>query len=327
MFKKFVLSVAIMVALISSTAFAGGMQLIPQDAAFVLHVNIAKVTSLPEVKAALEKNLAKSPAQKKAFDEFVAKTGLNPLQDIKELVMFFAGKVVKNEKSPLVAVIINGNFNQAKLLKAVQTDPKAKKDVKIGKIGKYDAVLPLIGKEGVGAFLDANTIVIGAMPGVEKVIGVKDGKIKGVAANKRLSSILAKVDTSATLCGAGVIPQEFKDKVAKNPQAVALASLQYFFFSFNSGTNIQFNFNGEVDKKENVETVMTSLNGFLTMLKMFAGQAPEAGEILNMVKIGSKAKTVKISLSVPKAKLEEIKKKIEARMKKMQEKKAAPAKK
>jgi hypothetical protein len=220
----------------------------------------------------------------------------------------------------MAGAILRGKFDTAKIINAIKSDKKAGKEVEITKIDGFDAVVPLNKKDGYGLFLDATTAVVGAENGVMRVKDIKKGKAKNVSTRKDFFKIIKKMDTSATLSGSGVIPADLKEKVRANPQAAPLAALNYFFFSFNHGNNIVFNFNGEVDKKENVDMVLTSLNGFLAMLKMFAAQAPEAAEVLNMVKLTSKGTTVAVNLNVPKAKLEEIKKKMEDRIKEMKQK-------
>jgi hypothetical protein len=262
-------------------------------------------------------NLEKSPKQKKAFDEFVKNTGFNPMENLKRVVVFSSGEIDPKKPGQMAGAIFDGTFNSQKILESIKKDEKAAKEVNITKINGFDAVVPKNKKEGYGLFLDSSTAVVGAEPGVMAVKDIKLGEGKNVSAKKEFYKILKKIDKNATVSGAGLIPAQLKEKVKANPQAAPLASLDYFFFSFNHGDNIEFIFNGEVDKKENVNTVMTSLNGFLAMLKMFAGQAPEAAEVLNMVKIASEGKTVAINLNVPKAKLEEIKKKMEERVKQM----------
>ena len=321
MFKKLFLVTAILIAFTGSTIFGADLfQLIPEEADFVFQINIGKFMQTPEIKKALEENFAKQPTAKKAFDEFVKNTGFDPMKNLSSVVVFSSGKVDPKNVGQMAGAIFSGNFDSAKLIEAIKKDEKASKDVEISKIGKYDAIIPKKKKDGYGVFLDATTAVLGAEKGVKAVVGVKEGKAKNITTKKDFFNILKKLDKAATISGAGNIPAELKKKVAQNPQAAPLAALNYFFFSFSHGTNLDFNFNGEVDKKENVETVMTSLNGFLAMLKMFAGQAPEAAEILNLVKVSSAGTTVKINLNVPKAKLEAIKKKIEERIKQQKEK-------
>jgi hypothetical protein len=299
------------------------MQLVPQEADFIFQINVGKFLSTPEVKKSLLENIEKSEEQKKAYEEFVAKTGFNPMEHLSQVVVFSSGKVDPKSPSQLAGAIFEGKFDSAKIFEAISKDENASKDVEVTKIDGFDAVVPKNKKDGYGMFLDAATAVIGAEPGVLAVKDVKKGQGKSVAERKDFFAILQKLDAKASVSGAGLIPAELKEKVKQNPQAAPLAALNYFFFSFNHGENIEFNFNGEVDKKENVETVMTSLNGFLAMLKMFAGQAPEAAEVLNLVKLSANETTVQISLNVPKAMLEEIKKKMEQRIKEMKEKGAA----
>lgn len=321
MIKRLMLVAALIVVFTGSAIFGADLfQLVPQEADFVIQVNVNKILTSPEAKKALMENLEKSQEQKAAFDEFVKNTGFNPMENLSQLVVFSSGKIDPKSPSQMAGAIFSGKFEIAKILEAIQKDEKAAKDVEVKKIDGFDCVIPKNKKDGYGMFLDASTAVVGAEQGVMAVKDIKTGKAKSIEARKEFFDILKKVDAGATISGAGLIPADLKEKVKANPQAAPLASLNYFFFSFNHGENIDFIFNGEVDKKENVETVMTSLNGFLAMLKMFAGQAPEAAEVLNMVKLTAKETTVAINLSVPKAKLEEIKAKMEQRIKEMKQK-------
>lgn len=321
MLKKILLVAVMLVALTGSALMAQDlMKLIPSEADFVFQVNIKKFVSNPDVKKALMDNLEKSPEQKKAFDEFVADTGFNPMENLSQLVIFTSGKIDPSAPTQNAGAIMSGAFNPSRIFEAIKKDEGAGKDIEIAKIAGFDAIVPKDKKDGFGLFLDDKTAVIGTEMGVNSVVAVKKGTNKGAASRKDFFAVLQKLDISASVSGAGLIPADLKAKVKANPQAAPLAALNFFFFSFNHGDTIEFNFNGEVDKKENVETVMTSLNGFLAMLKMITGQAPEVGEILNMIKLTSKETTVQIALNVPKAKLDEIKAKMEQRIKEMKEK-------
>jgi len=321
MFKKFLLVAVMLVAFTGSAIMAQDlMKLIPSEADFVFQVNIKKFVSNPDVKKSLMENLDKNPEQKKAFEEFIANTGFNPMENLTQIIVFTSGKVDPKAPAQNAGAIMDGTFNPSRIFEAIKKDPNAGKDVEITKIDGFDAIVPKNKQDGFGIFLDNKTAVIGTELGVNAVKNVKKGTNKGAISRKDFFAVLQKLDTSASVSGAGLIPADLKEKVKANPQAAPLAALNFFFFSFNHGDNIEFNFNGEVDKKENVETVMTSLNGFLAMLKMLTGQAPEVGEILNMVKLSTKDTTVQVALNVPKAKLDEIKAKMEQRIKEMKEK-------
>lgn len=320
MIKRLIFVAILLFAFANSAIFASDLlNLVPQNADFIIQVNLNKILATPETIKELMDSLKQSAEQKAAFDEFVKSTGFNPLKDLNQIIVFSSGKIDPQKPSQMAGAILNGKFDKAKILDAIKKDEKAAKEVEIKKIDGFDAVVPKNKNDGYGMFLDANTVVLGAEEGVMKVKQIKAGKAKGIENRKEFFDILKKVDLKATVSGAGIIPPDLKEKVKANPQAAPLASLNYFFFAFNHGENIDFKFNGQVDKKENVETVMTSLNGFLAMLKMFAAQAPEAAEILNMVKLTANGTTISINLNVSKTKLEEIKKKLEDRIQQMKQ--------
>ena len=292
------------------------LQLVPDSTSFVFSVNLEKILKTEVVKRQVEESMAKqSPDQKKIYDEFVQKTGLNPLDHLKQIVVFASGQVDTKAGKPEAGVLINGIFDVAKILGTIKSDEKAAKDVSIEKFEGFDCIKAKKESEGMAVFLDGTTGVVGSNLALKGVTDIKKGTGKNITTNAALGGLLKKVDTAASFWGVGLIPNSLKEKAKSNPQSAPLAAVNAFFLSFNYETDLVFNFTGEIDKKENVEQVMTSLNGFLAMLKMVAGQTPEAAEILNMIKVSQDETSAKISLSVPKAKLDEAKKKMEERMK------------
>jgi len=320
MAKKILLATVFLFVLSGFTAFAADLtQLVPETAAFIFSINMGKIVSSESVKKQIDDGLAKqTPDQKKVFDEFVQKTGIDPFKHLKEIVVFLSAKDPKAEKQE-GGVLINGTFEVAKILDAIKNDEKAKQDVIVDKLDGLDVIKGKKETDMMGLFLDGNTGVVGANASVKAVIDVKNAKAKNITTNAAFANLLKKVDTSASVWGAGLIPQTIKDKLAEqaknNPQTGPLAALNAIFFSFNFETDLIVNVTGEVDKKESMEALMTSVNGFLAMLKMLAGPTPEAVEILNMIKVEGADTAAKITLNVPKAKLDEVKKKIEERMK------------
>ena len=179
MFKKLMLVAALLFAFAGSAVFAADlMPLIPQEADFVFQVNVAKFLATPEVKKALEENLQKNPDQKKAYDEFMAKTGFNPMESLNQFVVFTSGKVDPTNPSQMAGAIIEGKFDPAKITEAIKGDKEAAKDVEISKIDGFDAIVPKNKKDGYAIFLDAATAVVGAEPGVNAVKAVKWAKAK-----------------------------------------------------------------------------------------------------------------------------------------------------
>ncbi len=315
---KRILALTIVLLLGSNlAAFAADLiQLVPETSSFVFAINLEKILKTDAIKKQVEEGMAKqTPEQKKLYDEFIAKTGLNPLQHLQQIMIFASGQIDPKLGKPEAGVLINGTFDVAKIIAAIKADEKAAADVNIDKFEGFDCIKAKKEAEGMALFLDGNTGVVGSNEALKSVVGVKKGTTKNITANAAFGNLLKKVDTSASFYGVGLIPETLKAKAKENPQAAPLAALNAFFLSFNYDNDLVFSFNGEVDDKKNMDGVMTSLNGFLAMIKMIAGQTPEAAEILNMIKIESTDTSARISLSVPKAKLDEVKKKLEERMK------------
>ncbi|MBF0547942.1 MAG: hypothetical protein HQM08_26130 [Candidatus Riflebacteria bacterium] len=314
---KRVIFLAVSFLFVINMSFAGDLlSLTPDDAAFVVNVNLEKMLSSEVIKKQIDDNMAKqTPEQKKSFDEFVAKTGIDPFKHIKGLLIFIGNKVDEKTQKPNAAVLIDGTFDSEKIIKAIKEDPKASEDAVIEKFEGLDCIKGKKNADGVGVFLDPNSAVIGNPDSIKTVIGVKKGTGKNIKTNANLDALLKKADTSAAIWGAGLLPAQLKEQAKNNPQMQPLAAINALFFAFNYDKDLNFDFTGELDKKESLEGVMTSLNGFLAMIKMMAGQSPEAAQILNLIKVEGADTTAKITLKVPQATLDELKKKIEEKIK------------
>ena len=320
MFKKLMITAALAVAVTGQALFAADMtKMIPEDTDFLLQVNVSKILAMPEVQKQINDEFAKQPDQKKTYEELKAKSGFDPLKDLSNVVLFSSGKAVEG-KEAVGGALIEGKFDIEKIVKAIKEDENASKDVDVTVVDNFNCVIPKNNKDGFGMFLDNQYVVVGSQAGVDAVKAVKLGKGKTIETNKDFLAIINKIDSKATISGAGILPQSFKDKCAQNPNAVALANINTFFFDFNNDKNFVFNLNAEVDKAENVTNVMTQVNGYLAMIKMFAGQAgPEIAEAVNMLTATSEGTTIKLSLDVPAEKVAEIKAKIQEKAKQMQE--------
>ncbi len=319
--KKLSLMTAFLFVAMTFAAYAGSvLDLIPMDTALVVNMNFGKLLSTEAIKKQVDEGMSKqTPEQKKAYTDFVTKTGIDPLKNLKEVVVFIAGKAEGKADKPKGGVFITGAFDIEKILKAIKDDPKAAADTVIEKFEGFDAIKGKKDPESIGIFLDNGTALIGNTDVVKSVAEVKAGKGKNLSNNTAFGNVLKKTDANASVWGVGLIPQTLKDQAKANPQAAPLAAINALFFSFNYDPDLNFSFTGEVDKKENMDAVMTSLNGFLAMIKMMGAQSPEAAEVLNLIKVEAADTSAKVSLNVAKAKLDEIKKKIEEKMK------AAPA--
>ncbi len=325
MFKKLMLTAAIAVAITGQALFAADItKMIPEDTDFILQVNVSKILAMPEVQKQIKDSFEKQPDQKKTYEELKTKSGFDPLTDISNITLFSSGKAVEGQEA-LGGALIEGKFDIEKIVKVIKEDEGATKDVNVTVVDGYNCVVPKNGKDGYGMFLNNQYVVVGSQSGVDAVKAINMGKGKTIETNKAFVGILGKVNSKATLSGAGLLPASFKAKCAQNPNAAALANINSFFFDFSNDDNMIFNLNAEVDSAENVNTVMTSVNGYIAMIKMFSAQLPEVQEAVNMLTATNEGTTIKLNLNIPAAKVAEIKAKLEERAKQFQEQKGGDA--
>ena len=313
MFKKISLMTVLFVLVLNLSAFATDlMTLIPESTNLLFSFNVTKALSMPAVKAQLDTQInSQSPDQKKMYDEFVAKTGFDVTKDLQE-VLFFITKVDPQGGKPNGAAVISGNFQVEKLIAAVKESKEAGKDTTVEKFEGFDAIKAKEEKDGIAVFLDNTTAVIGMPQDVKMVIDVKAGKAKPVSANAGLASLVKKADTSASIWGVGQMPANLKNQAKGNSPNAAFANINWFSFAFNYAGDLTFNFMAETEKKEDAANVVTALNGMVAQLKAMSAQTPEAVEIANMIKVEAVENAAKMSLTVPQAKYEELKKKLMA---------------
>lgn len=311
MFKKVSLMTVLFVLVLNLSAFAADlMTLIPENTAFLFSFNVAKALTMGEVKAQLEEQINKqSPDQKKMYEEFVAKTGFDVTKDLKE-VLFFVTKVDPQGGKPDGAAVLSGNFQVEKLIAAVKESKEAGKDTTVEKFEGFDAIKAKNENDGLAVFIDNTTAVIGMPKDVKMVIDVKGGKAKAIAGNAAFANLLKKADTGASIWGVGQMPANIREQAKANAANVPFAAISWFAFAFNYAGDLTFNFMAETEKKEEAVNVVTALNGMVAQLKAMVAQTPEAVEIANMIKVEAVENAAKVSLNLPKAKYEELKKKM-----------------
>ena len=317
MFKKLILATALAVTTFGQSFGADFTKLVPEEADFILQINVSKIISMPEVQGQITDNFNKNPDQKKTYEELKSKTGFDPLKDINSLTFFSSGTTASNSE-PLAGAFIEGKYDIEKIIKVIKEDKEAAKDVTVSVIDGFNTVLPKNPSDGCGIFLDDKNLAVGSQSGVDAIKKVKMGKAKSVENKKDFSALIAKLDTKATVSGAGLLPKSLKDKMAQNPQAQVLSKINFFRFDFNNDNGIIFNLFAEVDDAKNVNEVLTQVNGYVAMLRMFTTDAPEVAEILNLLQVSNENASIKLALNVPADKVQEIKKMLEERAKKLQ---------
>lgn len=231
------------------------------------------------------------------------------MKDINKIIFFASGK------EDLSGALIEGKFDINKIINLIKENENAKKDVEVTVVDGFYCFVSKNNKEGYGMFLDNQFVVVGSQLGVNAVKDIKMGKGKTIETKKALVDFLNKVDVNATISGAGLLPVAFKEKCKKNPNATDIAYIDSFCFDFNYDKDVVINWGSQVDKSENVNAVMTSFRGYVSMIKMFASQIPEVLDAVSPIKVTNEGTFIKMNLNIPDYKVSKIKAKLEERTK------------
>ncbi len=297
------------------------LDLIPTETDFIIKIDVSKVLAFPEVQKQINESFEKQPNQKRTYEELKAKSGFDPLRDITSITLFSSGKGMKANET-LGGALIEGNYDIEKITNVIKEDKAARNDLKIKKIDGFYSFIPNNNKDGCGMFLDNQYLVIGSNLGVNAVKAVKQLKSKSLANNNVFKGLLNKIDSKATIIGAGFLSNSFKAMCTQNPNVATLANIDSFFFDFNNDKNMVLNFTANVNNISNVNNVLNQINGYIAMIKMFASaQAPEISEALNYLNATTNGTTINLNFDIPSTKVAEIRSKLQERAKNIQDNK------
>ncbi len=282
---------------------------------FIININASKILSMPEIQTSIREEFEKQPEQKKTYEELKSKSGFDPLKDINNIIVFSSEKVIEDNNS-FGGALIEGKFDIEKIINVIKADEKAMKDVNITKVDGFYAVLPKNSNDGFGMFLDNRYVVVGSEVGC---LALKTFKTRMGKDFNKYSLFGNRVDYNSTLSGNGRLSSALKDKCKLNPNTAVFVNVDSFYFDFNNDNSFILNAKAIVNKSENVNDVMNSINGYIAMIKMFSAQVPEITEAVNMLTASSEGTTIKLNLNIPAAKVAEIKAKLQEKAKQMQE--------
>ena len=289
------------------------LDLIPMETDFIIKIDVSKVLAFPEVQKQIIESFEKQPNQQRTYEELKAKSGFDPLKDISSITLFSSGKGIKANET-LGGALIEGNYDIEKIINVIKEDKAARNDLKIKKIDGFYSIIPNNNKDGCGMFLDNQYLVIGSNLGVNAVKSVKQLKSKSLVNNNVFKGLLNKIDSKATIIGAGFLSNSFKAMCTQNPNAATLANIDSFFFDFNNDKNMVLNFTANINNISNVNNVLNQINGYIAMIKMFAStQAPEISEVLNYLNATTNGTTINMNIDIPSTKVAEIRSKLQER--------------
>jgi hypothetical protein len=271
----------------------------------------------------------------KDIAEFTQKTGIDPAQ-VRSAVL----GVNLNNTQATGAVIINGiELDNAKLEAAMKVfkaeyktaDYKGKTIFNvIEKMKKTPAAGPVTVKTDETAFasLGAQRLVLGDLNVVKGVIDVQTGAAKG-GIKPALSSALNETRSSALLRFALNIPASLSDSVKDQGDLFkSVAAIKTVLGTFDVASDFSLALDAlmRTGTQSEAAELEGGLQGLLVLARGLFGSGGDAktnllAQLLDQIKVGMKLNDVTLSITVPRAILEEVTKKPVSVEKKPEEKK------
>ncbi len=294
------------VAPAAGTAKAEDMlNLIPVDVQGVFFVDANKAMNTEFANKMIQEN---EDYQK--YQEFVAKSGIDPQKDIYFVAIGVAGEL-EGEDQEGVAVV-NMKYDRDTVLGLIKE--KLAEDEQELEEEEYEGMtIYKIWEEGkpmAFSMINESNIVGGNETHVKSVLDVMNKKKDNVFKNEKLAAIINKTNKDAMVWGAMLLPEETMEKAASaNPMMGALKSINaialYFDYKNQMITAEIMAMGPDADSNKQVAEALTGIKSFGAMA---AGEKPEIGELMNAIQITSGEDHVKIFAEIP----EELIKKLQA---------------
>lgn len=307
--KLFFLTLVALLTLSTPLFAQTAVEFLPKESEFVLKVNVKKIFDIPNTREKLLSETQK-PTNKKGFDEFVDKTGLDPFKDIDSITLFVTGPF--DLEKPSGAAILKGKFKTEKFKESILKDPKTAKEVKLSdtKDGFYSIVPNDPEDKFCGAF-NKHLVIAGTEKEVDSVKKIYNKKGGALAPANALYGLARSFNSDAVISAAGTLNQNLKQTIAASEQLAPISYLDSFSFEIMFTKNLTLELSGTVDKKENLEEVQVLFNGYLAALKTVAANAgpnsPQSKEmealksIVENISVNAKDKTIRIKAVISEA--------------------------
>ena len=313
------------------------LKLIPKDVMAVFFIDIHRVMTIEFINNLIkEKEGDETSGELTDFQEFKAKTGIDPGKDINFIVGAITGKTEKGKEEGVG--IINLTYDKDLLLSTIKEELAKEKEEEHEKQAEeehgeeeehemieeeYNGFTIYTVREeyeekeehaeeekehgkkhekgGSFSFLDESNIAIGNENSVKSVIDVLQKKKENVFKNEGFSSLLTKIDKEAIFWGAAFIPTDaIKEAISEKPELVILEAVNAASVSLDyKNKNIIADIKIMSNDPTKNQELADNLNGYKSLGALIQIQDLNMAEILDRIEITSFPDHVNIYTSFP----------------------------
>ncbi len=297
------------------------LTLLPENATGIMQMNFSKFSQLDFFdKMVKEKKESKIDDPKKMFkdyEDFVAKTGIDPKKDIYSLAVAFAGEVsiaARAGKDQDFVTVINLNYDREKIMsllkeKGAKYTEEAYKGLKILNVEEEDQNNIAV------CFIDNKTIAAGKNEIVKKVIDLVKGEGQSVLKNARLKPYIDQFKSNVILSFVFEFPENAKKVQDSGMIKMDLSKAEVIQGSVDYDANA---LTGIIEMISNNEQANKDLANTLNGLKgMGAMAGPDVAELVNNINITGSADRITLTFTITDELAEKLKAKVEEKTKEM----------
>ena len=316
------------------------LKLIPKDVMAVFFIDTQRLMTIDFINNLInEKESDETSDELTDFQEFKAKTGIDPAKDINFIVGAITGKTEKGKEEGVG--IVNLTYNKDLLLSLIKEELAKEKEEEHEKQAEEEhgekEEHEMIEEEYNGftiytvreeceeeeeeeehgeeeiehgekhekgesfIFLDESNIAVGNENALKSVIDVLQKKKENVFKNEGFSSLLTKIDKEAIFWGAALIPPDaINEVISEKPELIILEAVNAASVSLDyKNKNIIADIKIMSSDPMKNQELADNLNGYKSLAALIQIQDLNMADILDRIEITSFPDHVKIYTSFP----------------------------
>ncbi len=275
---------------------------LPAGTRFVMGMDVKRFVASPFY----TRYAGQSANRLQAFTELEEKTGLNPERDVDQVYVAGSQAGVPGKGGDALVVVV-GRFDRYKVSRAIETEKKGVTSKNVQGTTVYLFNEDASGRgAGAAAFLDDNSIVMGAQRTVEQTVIARAKGEAPLRSNAALLALLESVRPGSTFWMVG--DQTLLSNMPKSlpgpggpgtSQSIELPALKSLVVTGDLDPQVSLDLTGEATDEASAKNLADVVRGFVALATMQANQRPELKQLASAINVTTEATRVHVAARVP----------------------------
>jgi hypothetical protein len=276
---------------------------IPAGTRYVMGLDVKRFVASPLY---TKFSAARAANRPQAFAELEEKTGLNPERDVDNIYIAGSQAGVPGRGGDALVVVV-GRFDRYKVSRAIETAHKGVTSKNVQGTTVYLFNEDSGGRgSGAAAFLDDNTLVMGAQAAVEQTVGARARGEAPLRDNAALLGLLESVRAGSTFWMVG--DQTLLSNLPKaipgpggpgTSQSLELPALKSLVVTGDLEPQVSIDLNGEAGDEPAAKNLADVVRGFVALASLQASQKPELKQLASAISVTTETTHVHVAARVP----------------------------